>query len=420
MLTRLLIVLAVLLLAACGAAAAPGNQVSLIVWGDPAEKAAYEQLVTAFEAKQPGVDVALTHIPGQADYRRRLAADFAANRPSDLMLINYRRMGTFASKGALAPLGPYLQRSSVIAKDDFYPQAIEPFHYNGTLMCIPQNISSLVVYYNKNLFDQAGVPYPGDTWNWDQFLETAKALTRDTNGDGTIDQYGVGIEPTAIRLVPFVWQNGGTVVDDPEAPTRLTLDTPEALEAVQWFVDLQAKHHVVPDAVQAEAEDSESRFQNGRTAMLFESRRAVPTLREIEGFDWDVAALPQGDQRASILHSDAYCMAAQTQNKDAAWRFVEFANSPQGQQIIAGTGRTVPSLRSVAESPLFLEPSDRPQNSAAFLDVIPDLRAVPTMNTWEDVETMLDAEIERAFYGQATVEEAMRTAAQNAARYFGQ
>jgi multiple sugar transport system substrate-binding protein len=105
-----------------------------------------------------------------------------------------------------------------------------------------------VVYYNKNLFDQAGVAYPQAGWSWDDFLKAAQALTKDTNGDGATDQYGVGTELEAIRLAPFVWQNGGEIVDDPAKPTRLALDTPAATEAFQWFVDLQVKHHVAPDA----------------------------------------------------------------------------------------------------------------------------------------------------------------------------
>ena len=73
------------------------------------------------------------------------------------MLLNYRRYAAFAAKGALEPLGPYLARSTVIRETDFYPQAMEPFRWHGTLMCIPQNLSSLVVYYNRDLFDRDGV-----------------------------------------------------------------------------------------------------------------------------------------------------------------------------------------------------------------------------------------------------------------------
>ena len=108
-----------LLLSACGQTQAPATaQVSLMVWGDPAEKAAYESLVKAFEQKHP-IDVKLLHIPSQADYRTRLAGDFAAGTPPDLMLLNYRRISAFASKGALEPLGTYLGQSQVIDQTEF-------------------------------------------------------------------------------------------------------------------------------------------------------------------------------------------------------------------------------------------------------------------------------------------------------------
>jgi multiple sugar transport system substrate-binding protein len=296
-----IVILLGLLLAACGGAPQTTNQVSFIVWGDPAEKVAYESLVDAFEQRSD-IDITLTHIPGQSDYRKRIATDFAAGQPANLMLINYRRMSTFAAKNVLEPLGPYLERSTVIKESDFFPEPIASFRYKGSLVCIPQNVSSLVVYYNKQLFDQAGLAYPSDNWTLDEFVQAALTLTKDTNGDGQTDQYGVGIDPSAIRLTPFIWQNGGELVDNAATPSQLTVDTPQATQAAQWFVDLQIKHRVTPDAVAAESEDNESRFQNGRTAMLFESRRAVPTLRTINTFDWDVAPLPQGKQQVGILH----------------------------------------------------------------------------------------------------------------------
>ena len=99
---------------------APGT-ISFMVFGDPAEKAAYESLVSAFEQHAPGIDVDLIHIPSQNDYRTRLGADFAAGTPADVVLINYRRYAGFASRGLLEPLGPYLSESDVIAPADFFP-----------------------------------------------------------------------------------------------------------------------------------------------------------------------------------------------------------------------------------------------------------------------------------------------------------
>lgn len=397
----------------------PSDQtISFMIFGDPAELAAYENLVDAFTVEHPEIEVQLRHIPSQREYRQRLATDFSGGAPPDVMLLNYRRFATFADQGALVPLTEYMEASEIIQPSDFFTPTIESFYLDDQLWCIPQNISSLVVYYNKDLFDASHIPYPSSAWTRHDFLVAAQKLTKDLDGDGRIDQFGAGITPNLFRLAPFIWQNGGDVVDDRENPTRLTLDSPEALAAFHWFADLQLKEGVVPDAVAEASESSESRFMNGRLGMYFNSRRGVPTYRTIQNFNWDVAPLPNGDFASGILHSDGYCMAATTKNKEAAWTFIEFANSVAGQSIVAPSGRTVPSLRAVANSPLFLNPDLPPANGRLFIDTVPQLGHVPIMTTWAPIEEIAGKEIERAFYGHISVEEAATTAVTLTQPYF--
>jgi len=395
------------------------SSISFMVFGDPAEFAAYEQLVAAFTTEHPDIPIQLRHLPSQAEYRQRLATDFSAGTPPDIMLLNYRRFAEFAGQGVLEPLGPYLVGSQIIQANDFFEQTVTAFTWDGQLWCIPQNISSLVVYYNQDLFEAAGVPLPGYDWTWADFVTAAQALTLDMDGDGRQDQYGAGLEASLFRLAPFIWQNGGNLVDNPDQPTRLTLDSPESLAAFQWFVDLQIKEKVVPDAVAEAAESSESRFLNGRLAMYFNSRRGVPTYRTITQFTWDVAPLPIGRQAAGILHSDAYCLAANAADKEAAWIFIEFANSPTGQSLIATSGRTVPSLKNIADSPAFLD-DQPPAHARIFLDTISVLGQVPLIPNWVRIEETAGREVERAFYGQATVEEAAATAINLTQPFFDQ
>jgi multiple sugar transport system substrate-binding protein len=131
--------------------------------------------------------------------------------------------------------------------------------------------------------------------------------------------------------------------------------------------------------------------------MLLSSRRSTPTFRTIKAFDWDVAPLPVMRQPAGILHSDAYCMAKDGDH-DAAWRFVEFANSPEGQTIVAKTGRTVPSLERVARSEAFLDPAKKPRHSEVFLEGIPSIRRVPTISTWPEIEDAAEPILENGLY----------------------
>jgi multiple sugar transport system substrate-binding protein len=206
------------------------------------------------------------------------------------------------------------------------------------------------------------------------------------------------VEPSIIRLAPLVWSNGGEIVDDPRRPTRFTLDTPEAREALRNLVDLRQAFGVVPTDEEVEAEDDESRFANGRLAMLLSSRRSTTTFRTIKDFAWDVAPLPVYDRQVGILHSDAYCITRGARDKDAAWRFVEYAMSAEGQRIIAATGRTVPSDMEVSRSAAFLDPANPPSRAQVFLDAIPTVRAMPTVSTWPEIEDAVQGLLENALY----------------------
>jgi multiple sugar transport system substrate-binding protein len=152
--------------------------------------------------------------------------------------------------------------------------------------------------------------------------------------------------------------------------------------------------------------------------MFFNSRRGVPTYRESANFDWDVAPLPQNKAQATILHADAYCLPSASKNKDAAWKFIEYANSVVGQTIVAETGRTVPSLISVANSPAFLDPNTKPASNQVFLDVIPFIRPLPIHPNWAEIEEIASQELMRGFYGEVDTDQAMHNADVRAQEYF--
>ena len=388
---------------ACGGDAPGGSAggdgqtvIDLTLFGDPTETKGYQKLIAAFRREHPEIMVNLTPVAKQDDLLARLTTAFAGGNPPDTFLVNYRNYGQFAGQGALEPVQSYLDASDEIAEDEFAPTALEAFRFDGeALTCMPQNVSSLEVYFNADLFNEAGVEFPRAGWTWDDFLAAAKALTTD-------DQYGVGTEPSLIRLAPFVWSAGGELVDDPAAPTTLALDEPAARKALDFFLDLQLEHGVAPPEREELSTDAESRFLQGKLGMYLDSRKAVPSLREIDDFTWDVAPLPvaPGGEPATILHGDAYCMAAASEHKDEAWTFIEFAMSVEGQTILAESGRTVPSRLDVADSPAFLEPEEPPASSAVFIQAIPSIRAVPHTATWSQVEKEGDNLLASIFYGR--------------------
>ena len=416
-------VLCAALAAGCGSSGGTGDDpsgpVRLLVFGAPEELAAYRTLADAYTKKHPDRRVQLVEASDRKDLLARLSTSIAGGEPPELFLMNYRFYGQFAVKDVIEPLDDRIAASAEVDPADYYPVAMDAFRWRGRQLCLPQNVSSLAVYYNRTLFEKYGVALPKPGWTWNDMLTTATALTRDAAGGvirGTESEgaarrpavHGLGIEPSVIRLAPFVWSNGGEIVDDPARPTRLTLDAPAAREALKNLIDLRLAYGVVPTDEEVESEDDESRFANGRLAMLLSSRRSTTTFRSITGFEWDVAPLPVYRQAAGILHSDAYCMTRGGRNKTGAWNFLEYAMSADGQRTIAATGRTVPSHIEVSRSPAFLGPAQPPRSSTVFLDAIPTVRALPTVSTWPEIEDVTGGILENALYRGDRLDDVIR------------
>ena len=362
------------------------------VSGEPEETRVYGAVVAAFERAYEDIDIELVEVPEKDEHLAKLTTSFAGGDPPEVFLVNFREYSQFVVRGAVDPFEDFLE-SNEVDLAEYYPQPLEAFTYDDRLQCMPQNISSLVVYYNEKLFREAGLRPPNAGWSWPDFVATARSLTKG-------DVHGVGIEPSVIRLAPFVWSNGGEIVDDADAPTRFTLDTPEAREALEFIVSLVRDEKVVPSEDDIAAQDLETRFATDKLGMYLSSRRDTPVFREVQGLEWNVAPLPVAEQAAGILHSDGYCISAglDQERADAAARFVAFATGEQGQTITALGGRTVPSLKRVADSGAFLDPTQAPADSQVFLDGIPTIRRTPVLSTWPEIEDLAEEILTRAFY----------------------
>ncbi len=399
-LCRLLLVPA-FVLSLAGCAQNTRASISVMVQGDASELNHYQHAAREFQRQNPLVDVHVAHVPAALDYRTKLAAMFAAGTPPDLFFLNYQRLAPFVAANQIQPVEQMLVSSRQLTEGDFYIQALNPLRFDGRLMCLPTNLSSPVIYFNKAIFDRHQVAYPRAGWRWDQFEQAAQATTSASSGQ--TDSFGFGTEIQLFRLAPFIWSNGGELIR-PDA-TAFALDDPLTLQAVQRYVELRTRLQVAPSQRAERTEDSLTRFASGRLAMYMDSRRVVPAFRAVIGekFDWDVAPLPSMGQPVSILHSDAMCMSASTRDKPAAWKFMELAFDARFQAALAETGRTVPAMPQIAESPAFLAPNTKPANSRVWLDAIPTLRTVPQLKHWAAIESAFNKELEAAYYGLTPV-----------------
>jgi multiple sugar transport system substrate-binding protein len=395
---------AVLALAGCGSDDDDGGggegsmpAISFQVTGDPEETRVYGELAELYK-RETGRTVRVIEVPERDVHLARLTTGFSAGRAPDVFLLNHRHMGGFAARQVIDPAGPRLDGSSAFAREDFYPLPLEAFEFDGELQCLPQNASSLVVYYNADAFRDAGIELPQDSWTYEEFADAAATLTRD-------GRHGAGIDLSTIRAAPWVWAAGGDLVDDEDSPTRFLFDTPEGRRGLEHVVALRAEGWA-PDADEADSKPVDERFLDGELAMFLSSRRDVPLARTITDFEWDVAPFPKDVEEASVLHSDGFCIA-KGDNADAAWAWVEFALGREGQEILARSGRSVPSLRAVAESPAFLDPGEPPANSQVFVDALEHMHRLPTTENWIAVEDRTDEILTELYYGRLSLDEAL-------------
>ena len=173
-----------------------------------------------------GGDVSLIEVADRGELVLRLSTMIANDDAPDLVLINYRNYPFFQASGALTPIEDRLADSSAFRPEDFFPTAMEAFNDDGAQTCLPQNAASLVLYYNADLFAEAGLDAPPDDWNWDQMVRAAETLTTDADEDGVTDVHGLGISPELIRLAPFLWSNGGELWSTTRRTPRGSRSTP--------------------------------------------------------------------------------------------------------------------------------------------------------------------------------------------------
>jgi multiple sugar transport system substrate-binding protein len=393
---------------ACGSDDEPATSrdavpaITFQVTGDPEETRVYTELADQYRT-ETGRTVKIVDVPERDAHLAKLTTSFSAGRPPEVFLLNYRYLGGFAERQVVEPAGPRLDSSDAFSREDFYPIPLKAFEYDGELQCIPQNASSLAVYYNVDAFREAGIEPPGDSWTYDEFAAAAEKLT----GDGT---HGVGFDPNTIRSAPWVWGAGGELVDDETSPTRFLYDTPEGRRGLEHMIALR-RNGWAPNADEVDAKATDERFLEGSVAMFLSSRRDVPLLRTITDFEWDVAPFPTDVEPASVLHSDGFCIA-KGDNADAAWMWVEYALGAKGQEVLAQSGRSVPSMKAVAESPVFLGADEPPANSRVFVDALSQMHQLPVTANWNEIEGKTDDVIEELYYGRISLDAALERLAE--------
>ena len=364
------------------------------------------QVIPMFEKENPNIKIKLEYQPwGQ--FFTKLKTQLAANEAPEFWLSDGVYVMEFADRGALKNVTEWVERD--FNKEDFFALdfAKDP---EGNIWGVPREIQTIALLYNKTEFNEAGVAYPNETWDWNSLLETSKRLTRDKNGDGKIDTFGFHSHNwVTAGWYNFIYQNGGAILD--ETRTKSKLNKKESIEAVQFMVDLIHKHKVSPNRDDTSGVAG-GVFQAKVVAMLIHNYASTNEYNEVQELDYDVAVLPKGKIRAAGYNANPFVIYAKArpEKAEAAWEFIKyFSTNKNVQSLWAKSGFGVPVLKEVVYSEAFVDSKDGPANKAVFIEPLENNYATPMdlNKCWNEWRVALTESLSLAWLGQTSAEEAM-------------
>ncbi|HEY9898884.1 MAG TPA: sugar ABC transporter substrate-binding protein [Pantanalinema sp.] len=391
-----LLALLALLTAACARPAT--DAVTFSTWGSIEEIETLKPLLADFERENPDVKVKLIHIPDEYPHKIRLLA--ASGTLPDVLFMESQTLSGFANRGVLRDMDAFLRKDEQLKRSEFYRPVLDAMSWKGKLYGIPRDLSNLVIFYNKRLFDAARVPYPNAGWTYEEMVEKAQRLTK---GD---QQFGIGFAPFPLYWLPYLWSDGADVMD--ADMRRSTLLEPKSLAALHRYLDLRTKYHVAPTEAQVGNARMSQLFAQGKLAMMVGGRWVVPGFRKKLDFGWDVAPFPRG-KTGSVVDADAsgWSIAKSSKQPEKAWRLVRYLASKKSIAAFTESGLIVPSRPDVANSSAFLG-SGPPASSKVFLDVIAAARPTRTPPSYDEILYELIDGLPPAWNGEAELEATLR------------
>ncbi|HEY0826861.1 MAG TPA: sugar ABC transporter substrate-binding protein [Bacilli bacterium] len=361
--------------------------VSMAYWGSDFDKSRMEKIKAEFDKEHPNIDVKLILLPNSnGAYDQKMLATMAAGEPYDVVQLA-ESFYSFAAKGTLEDLTPYLAKDNVNI-DDYYKSSVDAYSYKGKVMGMPMRTGSMIMLYNKTLFDKHSLKYPDENFTWDDFVNAAVKITDIPNGVFGVDWIGSWWP----SYQAFVYPQGGSMLN--EDRTEFTLDSPEAVKGLQLMQDLIWKHHVSPQP--NEWPKGVDLWTSGKMGMKVDGPwHILSSQSNIKDFEWDIAPIPRGTVAATPMFSNAFSITKLSKNKDAAWEVAKFWTGKTGQEILASEHGEVPPLKSVANSPIYLDLGGKAPKSFNKLLIAAESAFTPQATIkWDEINNVIGAGVD--------------------------
>lgn len=344
-------------------------------WGPDAEPG-WRSIADEFEDENDGVTIKLTPVAGDnwGSYLANAATMIAGGASPDMIYTATEGVKFLLQNDMIMPIDDLVEGDgdAQAILDDIAPNLVDGLRVDGSLYALPYAWNNMVIYYNTDRFAEEGIEPPSPDWTIEDFVETARALTEDADGDGTPERYGYTWASNELfpGIMPWVLNFGGTLTT--EDLCSATLDAPDVQEAVEFLHGLVHVEKVSP--APAPLSEIFPMFQNGDVAMFGAGRWPLATLLPA-GFEaFDIQLYPVGDEQITEFGVAGFPILKSSENPELAWKFAKFTSSPQIQQRAIGSQEApatdIPALRSVADQ--IVAEGLMPPNSEIFYGSLDD------------------------------------------------
>lgn len=361
------------------------KEINILIYAQEHEKVVYQQLIDEFtQAHKDEIKTVNFEVTTQDEYATKMTAAMTANDMPDIFYIGPESVRSYVDNGYALALDDYVDQEAV---DNLWPAIKSAYMYDGTnigsgsLYCLPKDLSCFAFAYNKDLFDEAGLEYPDPAkpYTYDEFIEVCKALTKDTDGDGEIDQWGVA-NANAFGFTPYVYGNGGRFLN--EDYTKVVIAENDAFkEAFQFYTDLTLTNQVTPSVEQDTALGGYQRWLDGQIGFYACGTWDVAAFMDDATFpyEWDLCGWPvgpSGDGRSTAwLGTVGFAVSADTEYPELCAELIQALSTDlEGQQALCGetTGKSlqIPNIMDYAQTTFKEKVADGTIPYANNVDVI--------------------------------------------------
>jgi multiple sugar transport system substrate-binding protein len=354
-----------------------------------------DAIIAAFEMENPGIEIEVT-TAAWGDYWTLLSADFAAGEQPDTFEINYENFVSYAADDLLLDLSDYLSEAP------YYPRALEAFQYDGMQMALPEVFSTVLLFYNADLFDEAGIDYPAADWTWDEALQAGMDIT--ALGDNI---WGLHSSVHFWEFYKKAGQAGCEFFN--EDMTESTLDSESCVGAVELMISFM-DDDVMPDAVEMAGISDTDLFLTGDLGMLVVGTWMFDAFIDGADFTWDIQLEPGLENKGHHFFADGVAVDADTDNPAAAAAWAQFLTASETAATVrVDSSWGLPALDEPSYFESYLELSP-PENREAVFAALESPINPPVIKRQGEMQDAINELLTAVVNGEMTAQEAMEEA----------